>query len=249
MADVEAVLPYNQEEKKDVQVHRMFNGIASRYDCLNRILSLGMDQRWRRELIKKLKGYRPGKKILDIATGTGDLALMMLKDMEDVEVVATDISEEMMEIGRKKAAKIGLLETKIVFEKQDALSLTYADETFDVVTSAFGIRNFKDMGRGLDEMYRVLKWDGMVALLEFTNPERFPMDFLHKIYLSTVVPLVGAFISCDKSAYRYLPASIKAMPKEMDMAIRLEDHGLAFSALYHCMGGVCSLYFAKKIKE
>ena len=154
----EKILPYNKEEHKGIQVRRMFDAIAEKYDLLNHTLSFGFDKGWRRKGINYLRPFMP-KQILDIATGTGDLAISMQKELNANRIIGADISEGMMDIGRRKVAE-ARLDTYITFEYQDCTELTYADDTFDAVTAAFGVRNFEDIERGLSEMYRVMKPGG-----------------------------------------------------------------------------------------
>ena len=149
----EKILPYNQDEHKGVQVRRMFDAIAGKYDLLNHTLSFGFDKGWRRKGIRFLRPYSP-KQILDIATGTGDLAIAMQKQLHAETIIGADISEGMMEVGRQKVKEAGL-QDHISFEYQDCTALTFADNTFDAVTAAFGVRNFEDIEKGLREMYRV----------------------------------------------------------------------------------------------
>ncbi|MDH6535011.1 bifunctional demethylmenaquinone methyltransferase/2-methoxy-6-polyprenyl-1,4-benzoquinol methylase UbiE [Parabacteroides sp. 52] len=242
----EKILPYNKEEEKTVQVKRMFDAIAGAYDKLNHILSLGLDKGWRRKGIAFLKPYAP-KQILDIATGTGDLAMAMYRSLKPEHIVGADISEGMMDVGRKKVADAGYA-GHISFAYQDSLALTYADGSFDAVTAAFGVRNFGDIELGLSQMYRVLRPEGHVMILELTTPERFPMKQLYKIYSGTVIPLVGRLFSREKSAYTYLPASIRVVPQGEVMADLLRKIGFTEVKVRTFTFGICSLYTGKKEK-
>lgn len=240
----EKVLPYNEEEHKGVQVRRMFDAIAGKYDLLNHLLSFGFDKGWRRKGIDYLHAFAP-KHILDIATGTGDLAISMQKRLNAGRITGADISEGMMEIGRKKVAEAGL-EACITFEYQDCAALTYADDTFDAVTSAFGVRNFEDIRRGLEEMYRVTKPGGHLMLLELSTPEHFPMKQLYELYSKVVIPHVGRFVSKEKAAYSYLPASIKAVPQGKTMTDLLTRIGYKEAKARTFTFGICSLYTGTK---
>ena len=181
----EQILPYNNEEHKTTQVRRMFDSIAGTYDQLNHTLSLGIDKIWRRKGIAFLRPFSPAS-ILDIATGTGDLAISMHRRLKADRIIGADISEGMMEVGRQKVAEAGLSD-HITFEYQDCTALTYPDNSFDAVTAAFGVRNFENIEQGITEMYRVLKPGGHLMILELSSPVHFPMKQLYNIY-SKVVP-------------------------------------------------------------
>lgn len=221
--EVERVLPYAGDEDKGTQVRRMFDSIAGRYDMLNRMLSLGMDRLWRRKMVDSLRPSSP-QRILDVASGTGDLALLMCRRLQPQQIIAADLSEEMMAVGRRKATKAGYA-SRISFEHQDCMTLTYSDHSFDAITVAFGVRNFADLERGLSEMERVLRPDGQLRILELSTPEYFPMKQLYALYSRTIIPLVGSWFSLEKSAYRYLPASIRKMPQGREMVRLLERQG------------------------
>ncbi|MDR1201270.1 MAG: bifunctional demethylmenaquinone methyltransferase/2-methoxy-6-polyprenyl-1,4-benzoquinol methylase UbiE [Tannerellaceae bacterium] len=240
----EKILPYNNVEQKGKQVERMFNAISVRYDLLNHTLSLGFDKGWRRKGIRYLKPFCPNL-ILDIATGTGDLAISMHKTLKADRIIGADISEGMMQIGREKAECAGYT-GHIRFEKQDCLALTYQDNAFDAVTVAFGVRNFADINKGLAEMYRVLSSGGHVMILELSSPVKFPMKQLYKIYSALVIPQVGRFFSKDKRAYHYLPDSIKMVPQGKEMQTLLEKQGFTDVQVKTFTGGICSLYTGVK---
>jgi demethylmenaquinone methyltransferase/2-methoxy-6-polyprenyl-1,4-benzoquinol methylase len=240
----EKILPYNGVEQKGRQVERMFDAIAARYDLLNHTLSLGLDKGWRRKGIRYLKPFAPGL-ILDIATGTGDLAISMHKAMKTARITGVDISEGMMQVGRDKVERAGYT-GYIRFEKQDCLALTYQDNTFDAVTAAFGVRNFEDIDKGLAEMYRTLKPGGHVMILELSSPVNFPMKQLYKIYSGGIIPQAGKFLSKDKQAYRYLPASIRVVPQGKEMQALLEKQGFTGVQVKTFTGGICSLYTGEK---
>lgn len=240
----ENILPYNREERKGVQVERMFDAIAGRYDLLNHTLSLGFDRGWRKKAIRTLKPFAP-ETVLDIATGTGDMAIALYRELKPVRVIGVDLSEGMMNIGRKKVAEAGY-SGHISFEWQDCLNLTCPSGTFDAVTAAFGVRNFEDIGKGISEMYRVLKPGGHLVILELTSPERFPMKQLFAFYSHTLIPLTGRLVSGEKSAYSYLPASIKVVPQGKVMAELLERTGFREAKVRTFTLGVCSLYTAVK---
>ncbi len=241
--EVERVLPYAGDEDKGTQVRRMFDSIAGRYDMLNRMLSFGMDRSWRRKTVDSLRPFSP-QRILDVASGTGDLALLMCRRLQPQQIIAADLSEEMMAVGRRKATKAGYA-SRISFEHQDCMTLTYSDHSFDAITVAFGVRNFADLERGLSEMERVLRPDGQLRILELSTPKHFPMKQLYALYSRTIIPLVGSWFSLEKSAYRYLPASIRKMPQGREMVRLLERQGFDVQVRTFT-GGTCSLYSATK---
>jgi ubiquinone/menaquinone biosynthesis methyltransferases len=240
----EEIRPYRSEEQKTVQVRRMFDSIAFAYDKLNRLLSLGFDKGWRKKGIAYLKPFAP-QSILDIATGTGDLAIAMRRRLEVKMVTGADISEGMMAIGRKKALEAGYADS-ISFEQQDCLALAYADNTFDAATAAFGVRNFENIELGISEMYRVLKPGGHIMILELSSPERFPMKQLFSIYSKIVIPNMGKFISKEKAAYDYLPSSIKVVPQGRIMTGILDQAGFKETQYRTFTFGVCTMYTGTK---
>lgn len=240
----ETILPYNQEERKGSQIKRMFNTIASSYDLLNHTLSLGFDKIWRRKGVATLKPYAP-KTILDIATGTGDLAILMYQKLNPVKIIGADISEGMMEVGKEKvlAKNLG---SHITFEYQDCIELTYADNSFDAITASFGVRNFENTVKGLSEMCRVLKPGGRLMILELSTPEHFPMKQLYNLYSHTIIPVVGRCCSRQKEAYNYLPESIKVVPQGKVMTDLLSNCGFADVKVTTLTFGICSLYTGTK---
>ncbi|KAA6309329.1 Demethylmenaquinone methyltransferase, partial [termite gut metagenome] len=180
----EHIMPYGDSGKKSEQIGQMFDNIASAYDRLNHILSWGIDKRWRREAINGLKPFRP-QRMMDAATGTGDFALLTCRELCPELLIGTDISEGMMNVGKEKVKKAGL-SAKIRFMKEDCTSLSFANDYFDAVTTAFGIRNFDDLDKGLSEMGRVLKKGGHLVILELSTPDRFPMKQLYAVYSKTI---------------------------------------------------------------
>lgn len=240
----ENVLPYGEEEQKGTQIRRMFNSIAQRYDLLNRTLSLGFDKGWRRKGVSFLKPFHP-KTIVDIATGTGDLAILMHEMLHPDKIIGADISEGMMDIGRIKVEAKGL-SNEISFEQQDCMNLTYETNTFDAVTAAFGVRNFEKIENGITEMYRILKPGGQIMILELSTPETFPMKQLYKIYSHTVIPIMGRCLSKQKEAYNYLPQSIKVVPQGAVMAELLTRCGFKNAEYKTYTFGICSLYTGTK---
>lgn len=240
----EEIKPYNNEEEKGVQVEQMFDNIAHSYDKLNHRLSWNIDKLWRNTALKRLKPYSP-QRMLDIATGTGDFAIQATKTLNPKELVGVDISEGMMEVGRKKIAQLGM-DGVVSFKRDDCMNLSFEDESFDAVTAAFGIRNFGDLEKGLAEMLRVLKTGGHLCIVELTTPVRFPMRQLFKIYSHTVLPIYGRLISKDKTAYNYLTATIEAFPQGETMVEILKKIGYSKATFRRMTFGICTMYIAEK---
>jgi demethylmenaquinone methyltransferase/2-methoxy-6-polyprenyl-1,4-benzoquinol methylase len=243
MYEQEVIKPYGEGEKAS-QVEQMFDNIAPTYDKLNHRLSWDIDKGWRRKAIRQLEPFAP-KTLLDIATGTGDFAILAAKMLKLEKVIGADISEGMMEIGREKVKAEGL-DGIVSFEKEDCLNLSYADGTFDAITAAFGIRNFADLDKGLKEMQRVLKPGGHLSIVELTTPVTFPMKQLFRIYSHTVLPVYGRLISKDTSAYGYLTKTIEAFPQGERMMEILKKAGFAEASFKRLTFGICTMYFATK---
>lgn len=239
----EAIKPYHEGEKGQ-QVEAMFNNIAPTYDKLNHRLSWDIDKRWRKKAIRLLSPFHP-QKILDIATGTGDFAILAAKTLNPQKLIGADISEGMMNVGREKVKMLGLQDI-ISFEKEDCLALSYPTESFDAVTAAFGIRNFANLEQGLTEMCRVLKKGGHLSIAELTTPVSFPMKQLFNIYSHSVLPFYGRVISKDKSAYSYLTKTIEAFPQGEQMMEILKKAGFGETSFYRLTFGICTIYFATK---
>lgn len=240
----EKIKPYSANGSKREQVEKMFDNIAHSYDLLNRTLSFGIDRRWRKKAIDLLRPFRP-QCILDMATGTGDFAIYACNELHPQMVIGADISEEMMKIGKEKALKAGLA-GNIMFRQEDCLQLSFADNSFDAVTVAFGVRNFADLEKGLAELCRVLKPGGHLVILELCTPESFPMKQLFSVYSHVVMPSVGYLISKDKKAYSYLPATMEAFPQGEVMKGILEKAGFYEARFRRMTGGICTLYMATK---
>ena len=240
----EKINPYNNSESKGEQVERMFDHIAHSYDKLNHRMSWNIDKLWRRKAIRQLAPFAP-QTVLDVATGTGDLAILAAQTLKPKSVVGADISEEMMAVGRIKAKKKGL-DGVISFRKEDCMALSFSDNSFDAVTAAFGIRNFPDLDKGLKEMCRVLKPGGHLCIIELTTPVRFPFKQGFKVYSHTVLPFYGRLISKDTSAYSYLTATIEAFPQGERMMTILQNAGFRDAKFKRLTFGVCTMYFATK---
>ena len=243
MYQQETIKPYNSGDKAQ-QVEQMFDNIAPTYDTLNHRLSWNIDKGWRRKAIKQLMPFAP-KTLLDVATGTGDFAIQACQMLDGVHVKGIDISEGMMDVGRQKVRQMGLTE-RIVFEREDCTSLSYPDASFDAVTAAFGIRNFADLDKGLQEMCRVLRKGGHLSIVELTTPITFPMRQLFHVYAHTVLPVYGRLISRDSSAYSYLTKTIEAFPQGERMVDILLKAGFAEASFRRLTFGICTMYFATK---
>ncbi len=244
MYEQEKIKPYHKEGDKTQQVEQMFDNIAHTYDKLNHRLSWNIDKGWRKKAIRQLLPYRP-KVMLDIATGTGDFAILAAGMLRPVTLIGADISEKMMEIGKQKVEK-EKLDSVISFKKEDCMNLSFADDTFDAITAAFGIRNFSDLNKGLGEMCRVLKKGGHLSIVELTSPVSFPMKQLFSIYSHTFLPLYGRMISKDRSAYDYLTATIEAFPQGEQMIEILKTAGFSKAQFKRLTFGICTMYFAEK---
>ena len=243
MYEQDKITPYHEGEKAS-QVEQMFDNIAPTYDKLNHRLSWDIDKGWRRKAIKALAPYSPAS-LLDIATGTGDFAIMAAQMLKPKQLIGADISEGMMDIGRQKVMKAGL-DGVISFEREDCTALSYADGTFDAVTAAFGIRNFANLDKGLSEMCRVLRKGGHLSIVELTTPVSFPMKQLFHIYSHTVLPIYGRLISKDSSAYSYLTKTIEAFPQGEEMVEILKKAGFTEASFKRLTFGICTMYFATK---
>jgi len=240
----ENIVPYESNgDPKNIQVERMFDEIAGQYDFLNHTLSMGIDTCWRRKGIRTLKVYAP-QQILDVATGTGDLAMEAYRILTPQKITGIDISEAMMAVGKEKVAKAGLSGI-IDFDRQNCTSLRMDSDTFDAAMVAFGIRNFEDLDKGLQEIHRVLRPGGRLMILELSSPDRFPMKQGYRIY-SLLIPKIGQWISRSRAAYRYLPKSIAAFPQNAEMAAILEKAGFSGVTYRQLTGGICTMYLAGK---
>ena len=237
------VKPYNESESKKEQVARMFDNISGKYDFLNHFFTLGIDKLWRKKAIKLLKPYQP-KRMLDVATGTADFAVAALKINPD-EVVGTDISNGMLEEGRKKLLKKNL-DKKITLQWADAENLPFEDESFEAVFAGFGVRNFENLEKGLSEMARVLKPGKAAAILELSQPTGFPFKQMFWLYFKGIMPVIGNWMSKDSSAYTYLPESVQAFPYGERMAEILKNCQFSKVTVYPLTGGIASIYLAEK---
>ncbi|QUB43089.1 bifunctional demethylmenaquinone methyltransferase/2-methoxy-6-polyprenyl-1,4-benzoquinol methylase UbiE [Porphyromonas sp. oral taxon 275] len=236
------VTPYNDNQTPKVeQVRKMFNNIAPKYDLLNRIISLGLDRSWRRKALDMLAPYAP-KRVLDVATGTGDLAIELLKHVPSVrEVLGIDISEEMMRVGASKVASLGLSQ-QISFSRQDSTATDLETASFDAATIGFGIRNFTDIPAAARELHRLLRPSGVLVIIELSEPTNRFLHLGYSLYTRTVIPMLGRLLTGDKSAYTYLPKSIAAVPQREQMTEILRVAGFR-EAFYHSIfPGACTIY-------
>lgn len=218
----------------------MFDSISPHYDLLNRVLSLGTDRHWRRRAISLIGRHVTPSHILDVATGTGDLAIAAMR-LHPEKITGIDISNEMLAIGRRKVEKLGLA-GRIEMLSGDSLSMDFSDGTFDVAMSAFGVRNFEDTVAGLREMHRVLRPGGMVMVLEFSKPSWFPMKQIYGFYFRRILPRIGRRVSGDPGAYSYLPESVTTFPDNKAFLELLCEAGFEKVSQKRMTGGIVSIY-------
>src|SRR5690606_17444510 len=238
------VKPYSDSDlTKKQQVEQMFDNISGKYDLLNRILSMGIDVSWRKKVVKSVKKENP-KTLLDIATGTGDLAIAMAKET-DAKITGFDLSAGMLEVGKRKIAEENL-QDRIEMIQGDAEKMPFADDSFDVITVVFGVRNFENLKNGLDDIYRVLKPGGKFIILEFSQPEAVPMKLLYTFYSRYILPKIGKKISKDQSAYTYLPDSVKAFPYGDEMKKILKNSKFVKPFDKKLTFGIASIYESLK---
>lgn len=238
-------IPYkNSHSSKKQQVAHMFNSIAHSYDFLNRLLSLGIDKTWRKRAVRKLQKYNPTH-ILDIATGTGDFAIAIARKMPLSSVVGVDISENMLAKAEQKILKKRLAH-QITVDVGDSENLHFSEASFDAVTVAFGVRNFENFNRGLSEIYRVLKPNGVAVILEFSKPTQFPIKQLYFFYFKKIVPIIGTLFSKDMGAYTYLPESVDVFPYGNAFVKHVTHAGFSKTMHFPLSFGIVSLYICEK---
>lgn len=235
------VVPYqhSQLDKKE-QVADMFNSIAYRYDFLNRFLSVGIDVWWRKKAINQLKQQSP-QRVLDVATGTGDVAIMTYKMLKPGKITGIDISEGMLEMGRKKIEKDGLTQ-QIELKKGDSENIPFEENSFDAITVAFGVRNFQHLDKGMKEMHRVLQPGGKLVVLEFSKSRNVLFNF----YMNTITPVIGKIFSKNKAAYTYLNHSVQAFPEGQTFLNIMHDAGFTQTYLKKLSFGICTIYCGSK---
>lgn len=244
MKPLEDITPYEESsENKKNQVSQMFDNISGNYDFLNIVLSMGIDRSWRKKLVKAIKTYQP-QRILDVATGTGDLAIALQK-ANPKQTIGVDISEGMLEVGKRKVEKLGFSD-KIKLQVGDSENLEFETESFDAATVAFGVRNFENLEKGVAEIYRVLKNNAPLAILEFSKPDSKIFRQLYFFYFNNVLPRVGRMISKDSRAYTYLPESVHAFPDGVKFENILKEIGFKSVHSKKLTFGICTLYVAVK---
>ena len=238
------VTPYHTAASKTEQVATMFNNISKTYDFLNHFLSLGIDIIWRKKAIKQLLKDKP-KYILDVATGTGDFAFEAIKILKPEKIIGVDISAGMLAVADKKIIQ---RKKSDVFEVRlgDSEKLLFADNTFDAVTVAYGVRNFDNLLQGLTEISRVLKPNGKMVVLEFSKPKAFPIKQLYNVYFNHITPTIGKLFSNDNGAYKYLPASVEAFPDGEKFVEIMQNAGFNHTKCTSLAFGICSIYTGVK---
>ena len=248
---MEQIKPYDGQESKHEQVEQMFNSIAPAYDFMNRAMTLGIDRWWRRVAVngvmRHLKANAiPSEKVdvLDVATGTGDFAIGLQKRLKPRSVTGIDLSKGMLDVARKKVTSARL--TNISFNQADCLSMSFDDDSFDVVTVAFGVRNFEDIEQGYRQMYRVLRKGGILSVVELSTPRNSIIRWFYDIYTLHIIPAIGSLKSGDRNAYRYLPLSIAAVPQGNDMLDIMRRVGFSQCRVQRLTLGTCSIYTAIK---
>lgn len=240
----EVVKPYEASRSKKEQVSEMFDNIAPKYDLLNRVLSLGIDTIWRKKMIEKIRTLKP-QRVLDVATGTADVALETHRMLKPEHIIGVDISAEMLEIGKEKIAKKNLSD-RIRLELGDSEDLPYEDNSFDAITVAFGVRNFENLEKGMKEMNRVLRPNGKLVVLEFSRPTMFPFKQLYNFYFANILPFIGKITSKDNRAYTYLYESVQAFPDGDDFLEVLKKTGYSAPERQPLTLGICTIYTGLK---
>ena len=243
--NAEKLVPFaDRNTAKNEQIENMFDEIAPKYDQMNHLMTFGIDKAWRKKGLQKLKDFNP-QTILDVATGTGDLAIKAFKSLKPKLILGIDISEGMMEIGKQKVSKEGLSDY-IKFEWQDCSELQLKSESFDAVMMAFGIRNFANPDKALQNILRVMRVGGKLMILELSTPEHFPMKQIYSVYSRYIIPALGHKFAKNQNAYKYLPKSIAAFPQNKAFKTILEKNGFHSVQYKKLFPGVCTLYLATK---
>ncbi len=237
---VEEIKPYNGEGGKAKQVEEMFDSIAPAYDFMNRAMTLGIDRWWRRVAVRMVGKTHP-QHILDVATGTGDFAIDLYRKLQPQQVVGIDLSQGMLDVAREKIARRGLSDA-ITIQQGDCLALPFEDGSFDAVTVAFGVRNFEHLLQGYKEMHRVLEPDGILCVVELSTPRNRVVRWFYDLYTLHIIPWMGSLKSGDRSAYRYLPQSIAAVPQGDDMLAIMREAGFTNCKVKRLTLGTCSIY-------
>lgn len=249
LKEVEQIKPYHEQGSKAEQVRAMFDAIAPAYDFMNRAMTLGIDRWWRRVAVKRVARHlkdSSAPRLLDVATGTGDFAIQLQRSIGGAVVHGIDLSQGMLDVASRKVAERGLQEV-ITFEQGDCLALPYDDETFDAVTVAFGVRNFEHLDRGYSEMLRVMRPGGILSVLELSTPQNRLVRWFYDLYTLHIIPWAGSLKSGDKSAYRYLPQSIAAVPQGQAMLDIMRQAGFTQCRVRKLTLGTCSIYMGFRI--
>ena len=241
----DSVKPYSSTAPKGQQVEQMFDSIAHSYDGLNHLLSLGIDRKWRRSAINHLQKQCSPSTILDVATGTGDLSILANRVLHPQKITGIDISEKMLDIGKKKVAEAGMSDI-IQFKKEDCTQLSLETNSFDAIISAFALRNFENLDLCLSEMYRVLKPGGQIVVIDLCTPRKFPMRQLFWCYKKVVMPIIGRSVSHDNHAYTYLPDTMDAIPQGKEMTKIFSNAGFQEMCHKRLTFQMCMLYSGKK---
>ena len=236
--------PYNTDQTKKEEVREMFDNIAPKYDLLNHTLSMSIDRVWRRRVVGEVRRAKPGR-ILDVATGTGDLAIAMARRIRDVQVLGVDLSEQMLAVARRKIEARGL-DGRIVLDRGDAERLAVADASVDVATVAFGVRNIGDLGAGLRELARTIKPGGKVVILEFSRPRNRVFRALYEFYSYKILPRIGGLVSRDKRAYEYLPASVGEFPAPEEFMAMMARTGFRNCRARSQSFGIAQIYIGER---
>ncbi len=237
----DGVVPFKgSDDTKKQQVATMFDQIAFRYDFLNRFLSAGIDVYWRKRAIRELSSLKP-QNILDVATGTADVAIMTYQLLRPNRIIGIDISEGMLDLGRKKIAKL-LLNKQIELQTGDSEAIKFNDNTFDGITVAYGVRNFQDLRKGLSDMLRVLQPGGKLVVLEFSKPKRKIFKKLCDFYMRILTPGIGKLFSRNREAYQYLNDSVQKFPEGNDFLTIMNEVGYTATYLKTLTGGICTIY-------
>ena len=229
---------------KKEQVADMFNSIAFRYDFLNRFLSAGIDITWRKKAIRQLTALQP-QTVLDVATGTADVALMTYDLLHPKKIIGIDISEGMLDLGRKKITARNLDNTIQLFTG-DSENIGFQSDTFDAITVAFGVRNFQNLSKGLEEMRRVLKPGGKLVVLEFSKPKNVLFKGVYNIYMNNIAPGFGKMVAKNKDAYQYLNDSVQAFPEGDSFLGIMKEAGFNQTYLQKLTLGICTIYCGTK---
>ena len=240
----EHIKPYDEQRAKSVQVREMFDSIAPAYDWMNRAMTFGVDKLWRRRAVNLVNKAMPSR-IIDIATGTGDLAIAMARTMPEAEITGIDLSDGMVEIGRRKVADAGLSD-RVTLTTGDCLAMPFEDESADAITVAYGVRNFEHLDRGYSEMLRVLRPGGLLCVVELSTPVNPLVKPFYRLYTKAIIPVLGRIVSKDNRAYAYLPESIAAVPQGDDMLRLITDAGFTDASFLRITFGVCTIYTARR---